>query len=210
MNTSVSQFEKSPFDAIRQIDSTGREFWSARDLHDLLGYSTWQKFHSAIKRAIRACENTGEPNIEVLFNQSVKLQSRGNRGGTQEVEDYRLARYSCYLIAMNADPDIPSVALAQKYFYTKTREAELGMVPQAQEIDPIETAQNPQLLRHAVEQLEDIALAATKKAQLFKLLEQHYYPSQYRTRGKRNLPQARPVMWDRMQVTQLTIIFEIA
>jgi hypothetical protein len=77
-------------------------------------------------------------------------------------------------------------------------------------LDPIETAQNPQLLRQAVEQLEDIALAAAKKAQLFKLLEQHYYPSQYRPRGKRNLPQAKPVIWNRLQVTQMTIIFEIA
>lgn len=81
---------------------------------------------------------------------------------------------------------------------------------QFQELDPIETAKNPQLLRQAVEQMEDIALAAAKKAQLFKLLEQHYYPSQYKPRGKRNLPQAKPVIWNRMQITQMTIIFEIA
>ncbi len=198
-----------PFDAIKQIDKDGREFWSARDLHDLLGYSTWQKFQNAINRAIRSCKNIGEPNVEDWFTRSVKPIISG-KGRMQEIEDYRLTRRACYLIAMNADPDIPSVALAQAYFYAKIREGELGISPQAQELDPIETAQNPQLLRQAVEQLEDIALAAAKKAQLFKLLEQHYYPSQYRTRGKRNLPQAKPVIWNRMQVTQMTIIFEIA
>lgn len=205
----LSQFQSTPFDAIRQIDKDGRESWSARDLHDLLGYSTWQRFQSAINRAMKSYKNSGGTDVEDQFNRSVKLIISG-KGAQREIEDFLLTRNACYLIAMNADPDIPSVALAQAYFYTKIREGELGIAPQAQELDPIETAQNPQLLHQAVEQLEDIALAAAKKAQLFKLLEQHYYPSQYRPRGRRNLPQAKPVIWNRMQVTQMTIIFEIA
>jgi len=130
MSKSLSQFcQSSPFDAIRQVAKNSREFWSARDLHDLLGYSTWQKFQNAINRAIRACENTGEPNIAEQFNRSVKMVSIGS-GAEREVEDYHLSRYACYLIAMNADPDILSVALAQKYFAIKTREAEVSQVSQ--------------------------------------------------------------------------------
>lgn len=205
----LSQSQSTPFDAIRQVDENGHEFWSARDLHESLGYAKWQNFQNAIERAMKSYKNAGGTDVEDQFTRSSKLIISG-KGAKREIEDFLLTRSACYLIAMNADPDIHSVALAQAYFYTKIRQAELGIAPQVQELDPIETAQNPQLLRQAVEQLEDIALAAAKKAQLFKLLEQHYYPSQYRPRGKRNLPQAKPVIWNRMQVTQMTIIFEIA
>ncbi len=34
----------SPFDAIRRVDEQGREYWSARDLAKLLGYSEYGKF----------------------------------------------------------------------------------------------------------------------------------------------------------------------
>lgn len=122
---SIMTVQTSPFDTICQIDSQGREFWSARDLHDLLGYSTWQKFRKAIDRAVRSCQNSGESDIEDQFNRSVKL-IKGAKGAKREIEDYHLTRYACYLIAMNGDPDIPSVALAQKYFTIKTREAEVA------------------------------------------------------------------------------------
>lgn len=197
-----------PFDAIKQIDKDGREFWSGRDLQGLLGYAKWQDFDNAIERATFACRNSGyDP--EANFTDAHKPIISG-KGRKQNVKDYHLTRYACYLVAMNGDPRKPEIAAAQTYFAIKAREAELGIAQQVKELDPIETAQNPQLLRQAVEQLEDIALAAAKKAQLFKLLEQHYYPHQYRPRGRRNLPQAKPVIWNRMQVTQMTIIFEIA
>lgn len=200
--------QSSPFNSTRQTDTNGREFWSARDLQKPLGYVEWRKFEDAIQRAEIACKNSGsEPSDHFVI---AAKPIKGGKGSVQNVQDYHLTRYGCYLTAMNGDPRKPEIAAAQAYFAIKTREAELGIAQQIQELDPIETAQNPQLLRQAVEQLEDIALAAAKKAQLFKLLEQHYYPSQYRPRGRRNLPQAKPVIWNRMQVTQMTIIFEIA
>lgn len=199
--------QSTPFDSTRQTDNNGREFWSARDLQKPLGYVEWRKFEDAIQRAQIACKNSGsEPSAH--FGPAAKIVKAG--ATSKSIQDYHLTRYGCYLTAMNGDPRKPEIAAAQSYFAIKTREAELGIVQQVQELDPIETAKNPQLLRQAVEQLEDIALAAAKKAQLFKLLEQHYYPSQYRVRGKRKLPQAKPVIWNRMQLTQMTIIFEVA
>src|SRR5215216_1505601 len=49
----------SPFERIRHLDGE-REFWSARDLTDVLGYTQWRNFEQAISRAIRACRTSGQ------------------------------------------------------------------------------------------------------------------------------------------------------
>ncbi|MBT9159504.1 MAG: hypothetical protein DDT26_00763 [Dehalococcoidia bacterium] len=53
MTLSLNNFggENSPFDAIRRFDDNGNEFWSARELMPLLGYTKWQKFNSVIEIA---------------------------------------------------------------------------------------------------------------------------------------------------------------
>ncbi len=44
-------------------------------------------------------------------------------GNTTEryVQDVKLAKYACYLIAMNGDPRKEVIALAQTYFVVKTK-----------------------------------------------------------------------------------------
>lgn len=121
MNTSL--YQASPFEAIRQINQDGQEFWSARDLQAPLGYERWENFEESIQRAMIACRNSGHESEE-QFRGVTKLQNRGNRGGTQEIKDYHLSRYACYLTAMNGDPRKPEIAAAQTYFAIKTREAE--------------------------------------------------------------------------------------
>lgn len=43
----------------------------------------------------------------------------------KEIEDYKLSRYACYLIAMNGDSSKSAIALAQNYFAVKTRQQEI-------------------------------------------------------------------------------------
>ncbi len=50
----------SPFDAIRRVDEQGREYWNAKDLGKLLGYSQYNKFKNVIRKAEKACEESGE------------------------------------------------------------------------------------------------------------------------------------------------------
>lgn len=114
----------SPFNTIRQQAEDGSEYWSARQLYKLLGYSTWQKFQIAIEQAKKACENSGQA-ISDHFNLQVKMVTVGS-GATRKTEDYHLSRYACYLIIQNADPSKPIVALGQTYFAVQTRRQELA------------------------------------------------------------------------------------
>ena len=113
----------SPFDGIRHEDEQGKEFWSARELYKLLGYSTWQKFQKAIEQAKIACENSDQA-VSDHFNLQVKIVKAGVT--TKPREDYRLSRYACYLIVQNADPNKPIVALGQTYFAYQTRRQEIN------------------------------------------------------------------------------------
>ncbi|MCZ9631350.1 phage antirepressor KilAC domain-containing protein [Rhodococcus sp. BH5] len=139
--------DESPFDAIRRIRPDGTEFWSARDLMPLLGYPTWQHFLPAIGRARSSAENQGQ-DIATLFTVDRE------KGGGRPREDFQLARFACYLVAMNGDPRKPAVAAAQAYFAIRTREAEVAPKPAA--------LTGPELLAHAV--IEAQAMIAAKDA----------------------------------------------
>lgn len=113
----------APFDAICKSDSSG-DYWSARDLQPLLGYSVWRDFANAVERAKVTCQNSGHP-VASNFADARKIGTAGPSG-----VDYRLSRYAAYLVAMNGDPRKPEVAAAQTYFAVKTREAEVTVPAQ--------------------------------------------------------------------------------
>lgn len=114
----------SPFGAIRQQTDDGSEYWSARQLYKLLGYSRWEKFRYALEQAKKACENSGQAVLD-HFHLRVKMVPIGS-GATRKTEDYHLSRYACYLIIQNADPSKPIVAVGQTYFAVQTRRQELA------------------------------------------------------------------------------------
>ncbi|MFI8663068.1 hypothetical protein ACIGKR_23955 [Rhodococcus qingshengii] len=83
----------------------------------LLGYPTWQHFVPVVDRARSSAENQDQ-DIATLF--TVDREKSGGRPR----EDFQLARFACYLVAMNGDPRKPEVAAAQAYFAAQTRVAE--------------------------------------------------------------------------------------
>lgn len=117
---------KRSFDEIAHThvdDSDSVEYWYARELQQLLGYSRWEDFERAVQRGITACENTGVP-VENHFREVPKMVRLGS-GSHREVRDYMLTRYACYLIAQNGDPRKDEIAFAQSYFAIQTRKQEL-------------------------------------------------------------------------------------
>ncbi len=112
----------SPFEQIRRQNEEGDEYWSARDLARLLGYTEYNKFKNAITKAQTACENSGQP-IADHFAQVSDMVQIGS-GARRRLQDYHLSRYACYLIVQNADPSKDIVALGQTYFALQTRRQE--------------------------------------------------------------------------------------
>ncbi len=123
MKTEIVQELTDNFEAHAQQTEGGVEFWLARDLQHLLGYSEWRNFNLVITKAKIACEVSGHTPVDhfVDVNKMVDLGS----GSQREVDDLMLTRYACYLIAQNGDSKKQEIAFAQTYFAVQTRKAEL-------------------------------------------------------------------------------------
>ncbi len=118
------------FEATAHRDGTG-EYWLARELRPLLGYSNWEKFQAPIGKAKAACEEVGEDPSH-HFHHVVKMMPIG-KGAEREGEEIELTRFACYLIAQNGDPaKRPEIAAAQTYFAVQTRRQELADIAEAQ------------------------------------------------------------------------------
>ena len=121
--SNIEEYTEKTFESIKHLDEFGNEYWEARELMPLLEYSKWENFHKVIKRAKIACE-TSNNNVNNHFPEFRKPIVGGN-GNVQNVIDYHLSRYACYLIVQNANPRKKSVALGQTYFAIQTRKQEI-------------------------------------------------------------------------------------
>ncbi len=168
----------SPFETIRHTTDDGVEYWSARELARVLGYSGWQRFRTVIERAQVACENSGQA-VSDHFIATVKMVEIGS-GSQREVEDFHLSRYACYLVVQNADPNKPIVALGQTYFAVRTREAELT---EEAVLQGMSEAQQRLYIRHQLtsynKQLADAAQAAGVPSNGFAAFQDHGYRGLY-------------------------------
>lgn len=123
MDKQMIQDLKLTFDDIMHVTDDGVEFWYARELQGVLGYSQWRRFSETIERAKLACKNSRISTSEHFAD--VGKSSPMPNGGERNIDDVMLTRYACYLIAQNGDPRKDEIAFAQSYFAVQTRKAEI-------------------------------------------------------------------------------------
>ena len=112
------------FESIKKLDENGTEYWTARELMELLGYSEWRAFDEVIARAIKASTNSGQDTLD-HFGQLTKMVRTGSNA-VRPTKDWKLDRYACYLVAQNGDSTKSEIALAQTYFAIQTRKQEIA------------------------------------------------------------------------------------
>ena len=123
MKTELVQALTTTFEAYAQQTESGIEFWLARDLQHLLGYTKWDNFQNVVSKARTSCEVSGHVVSDHFADVGKTIAMP--KGAEKEVPDIMLTRYACYLIAQNGDPKKQEIAFAQTYFAVQTRKAEL-------------------------------------------------------------------------------------
>lgn len=117
----IQRLHKSFEDCAHQNE--GVEYWLARELQELLGYTQWRNFEAVIDKAKMACEKAGQA-LSDHFADVSKMVDIGSQ--TQRpVDDMALTRYACYLVAQNGDPRKDAIAFAMTYFAVQTRKQEI-------------------------------------------------------------------------------------
>jgi len=117
----VTRLHKNFEDYVHVQDDV--EFWFARDLQNLLGYTEWRNFLKVVEKARESCKTSNHGILDhfVDVNKSIPVP----KGGAREIGDIMLTRYACYLIAQNGDPRKEEIAFAQSYFAVQTRKQEI-------------------------------------------------------------------------------------
>lgn len=149
------------FEAIGQLDDDGNEYWFARDLQPLLGYTKWDNFLTVVAKAKEACVQA-KHGCDDHFAGVGKMIALG-KGAEREIEDIVLSRYACYLIAQNADGRKRPVAFAQTYFAIQTRRQEIAD-QEAQEYIPLSEDERRVLLRDEIKTHNRHLASAAKNA----------------------------------------------
>jgi DNA-damage-inducible protein D len=138
-------------------DENGIEFWYARQLQEILEYVSWDKFQLPLKKAKNACQDSGI-DVDCNFSHVGKIVETGV--ATKEINDYKLSRYACYLIAQNADTRKKIVAFAQTYFAVQTRRQEIDDL----ELNKLSENEKRIHLRHDIKKHNNILSSVAKGA----------------------------------------------
>lgn len=122
MKTEIIQSLTESFEYYTHLEN-GIEYWFARDMQKLLGYTEWRNFGFVVEKAKLSCRNSGHSDFDhfVDVNKTIDMP----KGAVKEIDDIMLTRFACYLIAQNGDPRKEQIAFAQNYFAVQTRKFEM-------------------------------------------------------------------------------------
>jgi hypothetical protein len=201
------------FEETVHFHENGNEYWSARELQELLEYATWDKFLKVIESAKKACEISGQ-NVEDHFSHVGKMIQIG-KGAERNIGDIWLTRYSCYLITQNGDPKKKPVAFGQTYFAIQTRRQEISDKAIAEAIPQSEDEKRI-FLRNQIKEHNRYLSSAAREAGVVTTQEfANFHSSGYQGLYSKTLPEIRRYkglasstdILDRMGSTELAANF---
>lgn len=130
-------------------NQNGIIYWWASDMMLMLGYDDMKVFKKVIDRAIKAFMSLNIDHYDNIIKTDNPISNQ---------PDFKLTRFACYLIAMNADPKKQQVAIAQAYFATQTRRFE-KYIENHEDIDRV-------LIREEIKEGNKSLSAVAKDAQV--------------------------------------------
>lgn len=114
----IEKYDEPKIDFEDFKNQNGIIFWWASELMLMLGYDDMAVFRKVIDKATKAFISLGIDHYENII--PVEREDNG-----KTFVDFKLTRFACYMIAMNANPQKPQVAQMQAYFAIQTRKFEL-------------------------------------------------------------------------------------
>lgn len=154
----------SLFEQLRKTDRYGNEYWSAKALSKVLGYSKYSLFFPALERAKTACL-MADQKMEEHFSNSAAAAEKINRPDTT-FSDMRLSRFGCYLAIQNADPNLKGAASAQAYLAVQNRLAELSLLQKRNKLKIVKERRS--FLREELSRCNLLLAGAARKAGITK------------------------------------------
>lgn len=202
MDDKLSVNGQKSFEELKKINQHNAEYWSARDLQPLLGYAKWRRFEDAIKRAIVSCQQSGNKSDYHFAGAGKPIV--GGKGAIQDVADYHLSRFACYLIAQNGDSRKPEIANAQKYFAVQTRRQEINDILAAD----MERLELRKQTSEEFRALSGAARDAGVQNKMFGVFHDAGYKGQYGGKGVEDIKKFKGIdkrenLMDRMNTTEL-------
>ena len=116
---------QSPFDAIKETDAEGREWWNSRKLARLLGYLKYWNFERLMDKVATFLQQ--EKGLDLKEHMvEIEEMAQLNNGGWRQVKSIKLSRTACIAIATNADKKKPIVKAAREYFTSEMTSTEVA------------------------------------------------------------------------------------
>ena len=116
---------QSPFEAIKQTDSDGKEWWNSRKLARLLGYQKYWNFERLITKVTPFLQKEKGLDLKEHIVEIEEMVQLG-LGTARRVKSVMLSRTACLTIVLNADQRKPLVKAAKEYYVDNMTSTDLA------------------------------------------------------------------------------------
>ena len=116
---------QSPFDAIKETDEQGCEWWNSRQLAKLLGYQKYWNFERLLDKVAPFLQQDKGLDLKEHMVE-IEEMAQLNNGGYRHVKSIKLSRTACMAIVLNADQKKPIVKAAKDYFLSNMGSSEMA------------------------------------------------------------------------------------